>query len=169
MQIREEGLLFGEFDETGCFHIEKSDIYKRLSGKGYKSVEFILRLPEQDELLFVEGKTTLPSADNIERFNEEIADISKKFIDSIRLTTGIWFGEHNAKAVVPTGRDSFFTFGTQIVFVLVIKNRRGKMNTIAERIRRELHREHTLMRFKVLVLREEDAIKRNLVIGDVGE
>ena len=167
MQIREEGLLFGEFDEANCFHIEKSDIYKRLSSKGFKSVEFVLHLPEQNELLFVEGKTTLPAVNNLERFNKEIADISQKFMDSIHLTTGIWFGEHNAKAIVPHGKDSFFTFGMQIIFVLVVKNRKGRLNSIVERIRRELQREHTLMRFKVLVLREEDAVKRNLVIGDV--
>ena len=116
----------------------------------------------------MEGKSTLPSASNLERFNEEIANISQKFMDSIHLALGIWFGEHNAKAVVPSEKDSFFSFGTQVVFVLVVKNLTGRLNSIAERIRQELKREYTLMRFKVLVLREEDAVRRKLVVGDVG-
>ena len=166
MQIREAGLLFGEFDESDCFHIEESKIYSRLKGKGYKSVEFVLRLPDRNELLFVEGKTSLPSEQNVERFHEEIDNISQKFMDSVLLTTGIWFGEHS-KAGAPSNADAFFTYGTQIVFTLVIKNRTWDgLSYIAECIMKKLRREHRLMRFKVLVLREEDAIKRKLVIGD---
>jgi len=170
VQIREAGLLFGKFDEANCFHIEESKIYSCLKGKGYKSVEFVLRLPDRNELLFVEGKTSLPSEQNIERFHEEIANISRKFMDSVLLTIGIWFGEHNAKVAVPENGETFFTYGTQIIFVLVIKNRTWDgLSYIAECILQKLRCEHRLMRFKVLVLREEDAIKRKLVIGDVAE
>jgi hypothetical protein len=169
MRIEESGMLFGEFDEANCFHIEESKIYNHVKGKGYKSVEFVLRRPEQNELLFVEAKPDLPVVSNIKQFDKKIAEISQKFMDSLHLAIGIWFGEHNAKAVVPTGRDSFFTYGTQIVFVLVVKDRKVHLLFTTERIRRELKREITLMRFKVLVLSEEDAIKLNLVIRDVGE
>ena len=50
MRIIEEGLTFGDFIEADCFHIEKTDIYKRLSGRGVKSVEFVLSKPDDNKL-----------------------------------------------------------------------------------------------------------------------
>jgi len=61
MRIIEGDLKFGDFDDENFFHIEKTNIYETLSVQGVKSVEFILNKPEKNELLFVEGKTTLPS------------------------------------------------------------------------------------------------------------
>jgi len=84
MRIIEGGLTFGEFDDANCFHIEKTEIYKRLSVKGIKSVEFILYKQEERKLLFVEAKSTLPSKDNIIVFNEELSEISSKFMDSLQ-------------------------------------------------------------------------------------
>jgi hypothetical protein len=165
MRIPEGGLLFGDFDEVNCFWIEKTDLYRRLSGKGFRSVEFVLSRPEKRELIFVEGRTTMPATANLNRFNEDISEISQKFIDSLHLTCGIWFGEHCSNVVVPQNRESFFMYGTQLVFVLVIKNRIGKLTSIAERIKRELAREHALLGFKVLVMNEELAIKDSLVVN----
>jgi len=167
MRISESDMLFGDFDEANCFWIEKTDIYQRFSGKGIKCVEFVLLRPEIRDLLFVEGRSSLPAQANVERYNEEISEISQKFMDSLQLTCGIWFGEHNRKVDVPRNCNSFLSYGTQIKFILVIKNRRGKLASIAERIKREILREYKLWGFKVIVMNEELAIKDNLVIGEI--
>ncbi|MCL2222571.1 MAG: hypothetical protein FWC20_07815 [Oscillospiraceae bacterium] len=170
MRIIEGGLTFGEFDAKNLFHIEKTNIYKnKFSGDGVKSVEFILNRPEENELLFVEARTTLPSKCNIAHYNKEIADISKKFLDSLQLAIGIWFGSHNPSVDAPQNKESFFTYGKQIILVLVIKNRTGKLTAISERIKQEIHREHKLMGLKVRVWNEELAIKANLIAQENGE
>ena len=164
MRIDEEGLLFGDFELSDCFHIEKTKLYSKLSGRGFKSVEFVLHRPQKHELLFVEGKTTLPSIDNKVKYNDEIVEISQKFMDSLQLTCGIWFGRHNGNVAVPANSSYFFSYGIQIVFVLVIKNRKGNLVRIAEEIKRKISREHKLWRFDVLVLNEDDARTHNLVV-----
>jgi len=164
LRIVEEGLIFGDYNDADFFHIEKTELYKRLSVKGIKSVEFILHQPDKSKLLLVEGKTTLPAKNNIEDFNKEISEISQKFMDSLQLACGIWFGGHNSKVEVPENGASFFRYGIQIVFVLVIKNRKGDLLHIADRIKKRLLREHRLWRFDVLVLNESDAFNERLVV-----
>jgi len=166
MRIPESDMLFGDFDEANCFLIEKTAIYRSISGKGYKSVEFVLSRPESNELLFIEGRSTLPAQANVDRYNEDISDISQKFMDSLQLTCGIWFGQHNASVKVPQNGNSFLKYGTQVTFILVIKNRKGKLTSIAERIKREILREYRLWGFKVLVLNEDLAVRDNLVVGE---
>ena len=77
----------------------------------------VLQLP----LLFVEGKNTLPAKNNVSAFNEEISDISYKFMDSLQLACGIWFGGHNRKVEIPKNGIRFFSYGVQIVFVSIAK------------------------------------------------
>ena len=166
MQINEDGLLFGNFEPSDCFHIENTKLYSKLKGRGFKSVEFVLHKPEERKLLFVEGKTTLPAADNIDKYDEEIAHISQKFMDSFQLSCGIWVGQYNSKVDLPANSAQFFMCGVQIVFVLVIKNRRGNLVRIAEKIKRKLSREHRLLQFEVLVLNEEDARTYQLVVSE---
>ena len=156
-------MVFGEFKEADCFHIEKTDLSKRLSGRGVKSVEFVLSQPMDKRLLFVEAKITLPAANNIVRFEEEIIDISQKFMDSLSLTCGIWFGKHNSEVIAPDNRELFFSYGTQIVFILVIKSRIGDLPHIEDMIKKQLLRERMLWGFDVLALNEEDARKVNLI------
>jgi len=166
MRIAEDGLIFGDYNADDCFHIEKTDVYVRLSGKGVKSVEFILHQPDDRKLLFVEGKSTLPAKGNADAFNEEVTVISQKFMDSLQLACGIWFGEHNQEVEMPKNAENFFKFGEQIVFVLVIKNRKGNLIYIADKIKQLLSREHRLWRFEVLVLNENDAQRKKLVIQE---
>jgi hypothetical protein len=164
MRIIEEGLTFGDFDEANCFHIEKTDIYTQLSGKGIKSVEFVLYKPEDRKLLFIEGKKTLPAKNNKISFDEEISEISYKFMDSLQLACGIWFGGHNSKVEIPKNGTSFFGYGVQIVFILVVKNRTGDLLHIADRIKKQLPKEHRLWKFEVLVLNESKASEERLIV-----
>ena len=163
MRIYESDMVFGDFNEADCFHIEQTDIRKRLASRGVKSVEFVLSQPMEKRILFVEAKSTLPSANNIERFEEEINDISQKFMDSLSLTCGIWFGSHNSEVTAPDNREQFFSYGTQIVFILVIKSRKRDLPHIEDMIKRQLLRERIRWGFDVLAMNEDEAREANLV------
>ena len=164
MRFCESGMTFGDFSESDCFRIEKSEVYIRLSGKGIKTTDFLLHKPEDNKLLFVEAKETLPAKKNREAFNAEIAHISHQFMDSLQLSCGIWFGEHNKTADVPKNSVNFFRYGVQIVFVLVVKERTGSLLYIADKIKQQLPKEHKLWRFDVIVLNKESAQKAKLVV-----
>jgi len=178
MTICESDMVFGEFDEADCFHIEKTTLYKRLSSDKLKSVEFVLHRPERNELFFVEAKTTFPAfinsevvlsaEDNVNSFSTAVTAISQKFMDSLLLACSIWFGKNNAKieieSVIPKNKESFFTYGKQIVFVLVIKNCKTDLTTIADNIKKEIRKRYLILGFKVLVLDEDFARKIKLVI-----
>ena len=166
MRIIENGLVFGDYDDANCFHIEKTDIYNRLSGKGVNSVEFILYRPEDRQLLFIEGKNTLASRTNRVSLNENISKIASKFMDSLQLTCGIWFGEYNRQVEVPKNGINFLQYGVRIIFVLVIKNRKGDLQYIADMIRTQLKKEYRLWKFKILVMNEHNAKKMKLIVSE---
>ena len=86
-------------------------------------------------------------------------------MDSLQLACGIWFGAHNNDVIVPKNGVNFFRYGIQIVFLLVIKNRIGLLY-IANRIKTHLMKEYRLWKFEVLVMNEDDACTKNLVIKE---
>ena len=49
--IPESGMNFGKYDEKDLFHIETSEIYKKL-GDGIPTVEFILKYNENNIALW---------------------------------------------------------------------------------------------------------------------
>ena len=163
-------MVFGDFDEANCFHIENSDLYnKNLSRHGIKSVEFVLYRPEKNKLLFVEGKTSLSAEKSRTRFRKEITNISRKFMDSLQLTCGIWLGGHNGKIELPGNYGSFFGRGVKIIFVLVIKKRKDDFDLlyIADAIKEELLKEQRIWNFNVLALNEARARENNLIANDL--
>ena len=60
--ITESEMNFGKFAESDLFHIEDSQIYKKL-GSGLKTVEFILKNNE-NSIVFLEAKKSVPNAAN---------------------------------------------------------------------------------------------------------
>ena len=89
--IFESGMNF-IVDNT--FHIEQSDIYIKLKGS-IKTVEFIRTI--DDNLLFVEAKSSFPkpdnpSPDNPKNFKNQIDDIYDKFVHSLNLYASIVVG-----------------------------------------------------------------------------
>lgn len=88
--IEESGMIFGPFEQSEVYNIEKSESYNKL-GEGIKSVEFI-HLKENKGLLFVEAKTTCPNPSNQyntedmnRKYEEYFDDISNKFVDSFNI------------------------------------------------------------------------------------
>jgi hypothetical protein len=158
-------MTFGNYDAANLFHIEKSKQYKKLSGRGFKTTEFVLLRSEKEQLWFIEARKTMPAITNVERLEEEILDISQKFIDSFMLTCGIWFGQNNSKAEMPNNRDRFFKYGNKVIFALIIKNSKVKLTAIAEYIKQKFPKNvRALWSFSVVVLNEEMAAEEKIMV-----
>ncbi|MDR3011825.1 MAG: hypothetical protein LBU70_01270 [Chitinispirillales bacterium] len=87
ISIPESGLNFGPYEETDLFYVEKSSIYKSLQKSSTKTVEFILRIRD-DEILFVEAKSSFPNPENpesLDKFKHSVEEIYNKFAHSINL------------------------------------------------------------------------------------
>ncbi|MCL2513652.1 MAG: hypothetical protein FWF08_07100 [Oscillospiraceae bacterium] len=169
MDFKESEMEFGNFDESKCFRIEKSDIYKKnFGGNGFSTVEFVLFRPEKNKLLFVEAKTTLPDISNKEDFNKNVDGIVKKFVDSFYLTLSLWFENNNYdKRELPLNYIDFINKNVEFTMVLVIKNRKADgIKRIKARITERFpKRELRLWKFDVIVMNEDFARKNNLVVS----
>ncbi len=82
LKINESGMIFEFYDED-VFQVEKSDLYKSL-GEKIKTVEFVVRVKE-DDIAFVEAKSSSPNPENEMDFDTYVNEIIAKFIDSFNL------------------------------------------------------------------------------------
>ena len=159
--ITESGI---DFVADNVFYIEKSKQYTCL-GADVQSVEFV-RI-KNDNLLFVEAKTTFPnpnnaSAENFTKFQVAVKEICEKFIHSLNLlasnTIGVNEGDYPDDFVIPDN--------TAIVFVLVIKNHETKWckdiwKSLMDAL--PLYCKRIWMP-TVYVINHQTAIKRNLAV-----
>ena len=81
---------FGKYDEKDLFHIETSEIYKKL-GDGIPTVEFILKY-NGNNIVFLEAKKSCPNVANRYeskekelKFEEYYGSITEKFISSLQI------------------------------------------------------------------------------------
>ena len=88
--IPESGMNFGKYDEKDLFHIETSEIYKKL-GDGIPTVEFILKY-NGNNIVFLEAKKSCPNVANRyeskekeQKFEEYYGSITEKFISSLQI------------------------------------------------------------------------------------
>ena len=155
-----------DFITNNIFHIENSTIYKKISSYKIRSVEFIRIM--NNELLFIEAKTTFPNPENPSeenkiKFQNEIGEICEKYIHSLNLFSSIELGvdeeEYKNDFSIPVK-------GT-LVFLLVVKNH--KIEWCVE-IKRKLEQElpHYLKRIwkpKVFVINHTTAIQLGLTVN----
>ena len=112
------------FIKDNTFRIEKSPVHESVKSNGIKVVEFI-RVKE-NELIFVEAKTSLHNPEKGEKsgeyFRQEVEEIRDKFIHSLNLFSSIKVGIRDAAFA-----DDFVlpTKGS-LVFVLVVKEHENK-------------------------------------------
>ena len=164
------GMRFKDFGSDNCYLMEESRLYqKSLKHLGYKTVEFVVSHSvanmEEHKLVFVEARTTLRPRSTKTRFDNEITDISQKFMDALQIICGVWHGGRKGKVPLPTGFSRFRDDGRKIIFLLVVKNGDKKeLLTVADSIYRKLLKENRLWKFEVKVLNEGLAIKENLVL-----
>ena len=88
--IPESGMNFGKYDKKDLFHIETSEIYKKL-GDGIPTVEFILKY-NGNNIVFLEAKKSCPNVANRYeskekelKFEEYYGSITEKFISSLQI------------------------------------------------------------------------------------
>lgn len=155
-------MKFKNFSDDSCYHIEESAFYqKKLKSSGYKTVEFVVCCNRQgnDETkwMFIEAKTVVRM-----KFDKEISDISQKFMDALQIVCGIG---HTRNPELPNDFISSLGDKKNIVFVLVIKNCEiTALPSVKNAILGKLRREHILWKFDLVVLNEELAKEKNLVL-----
>jgi hypothetical protein len=166
---RNSDIPFEDFDKANCFYIEKSQVYNSLirKNKPIRTVEFILYRPINNDLMFVEAKTSFPFIKNDIDITKNIKEIAQKFMDSFQLSCAVWFGKHDCGNELPTNYNEFFQKNIKFVFVLVIKKewRAKNLNIIKERLNKELKKEIAIWKFDILTLNEKLAKDYKLVIN----
>jgi hypothetical protein len=88
--ISESGMTFGPYPEGQCFHIEKSDCYRRIQ-KGVQTAEFLLLRQQSDgpTVWIVEAKSSCPR-----ELDVYINEIREKLSNSFMLAVACCLGRH---------------------------------------------------------------------------
>ncbi|MBF0425622.1 MAG: hypothetical protein HQL66_07365 [Magnetococcales bacterium] len=106
--IEESGMNFGLYPIDNIFHIEKSNAYAKVSGRGVKMAEFLLLRCEGDcvpEIWIVEAKSStgawseLPKEFRDQAFLDFIRSIRDKFANSLTLGISMRVGRHGQPGV----------------------------------------------------------------------
>jgi hypothetical protein len=124
--IEESKMVFGPFEKTKCFHIEKSFSYAALCS-GIPTVEFILiqndKQTHRDILSFIEAKSSVPKFENRGDFQEFLVQIKDKFAASASLCTAQILGRFPDKSMQDELPAEFrkLPSTTAIRLILVIK------------------------------------------------
>jgi hypothetical protein len=159
--ITESGM---DFIADNVFHIEKSPLYRRLSGS-VKSVEFIRA--KGDKLMFVEAKSSFPKPNDTdngksERFCTEIKEICDKFVHALNLYSSVEVG------VADDGFPADFKPADKVslVFILVINGFENIWcNPINKALRNQVRQSPCVANIwkpEIFVINDKTAAKRNL-------
>lgn len=170
MKFPESDMLFGEFAETDCFRIEKSDLYqKKLMPKGVKTTEFILF--KNGRLYFVEAKKTTP--DYAHRTDENkldcekyINDILTKFSNTLSIYFSMKVGRLPQNEFPQLIRD-LDSKSLRPVLVLVVKNAYERsLDPLKDLLKKSANPILKIWNItdEIVILNEEMAIKKGLVL-----
>jgi hypothetical protein len=76
LTFEESKMTFGPYSDGQYFHLEQSDIYKKIKQDGVKTVEVLLMPENSREILFIEAKQTEPNPEaKYHRLNPAIDEI----------------------------------------------------------------------------------------------
>ena len=143
--IPESGMNFGKYDEKDLFHIETSEIYKKL-GDGIPTVEFILK-------------------DNEQKFEEYYGSITEKFISSLQIYLAAIMNRYQDTSEIGDNLRSVSNMkDVKLKFILVVKNAEDitwLAGPLAE-LRARLLKVRKIWGVEVVVLNEELAGEYNL-------
>lgn len=170
--ITESEMNFGKFAESDLFHIEDSQIYKKL-GSGLKTVEFILKNNE-NSIVFLEAKKSVPNAanryeskDKTEKFEGYYSSVTEKFITSLQVYLSIILDrQQDNKSEVGDGlkiTNSLKDVGLK--FILVVKNAKNEAWLAGPKaeLDNRLIKIKKIWDIKIMVLNEELAKKYKLI------
>jgi len=161
--ISESGLLFGEYEESELFHVEKSTIYKSL-GDGICTVEFVLRR-SLNEILFVEAKSSSPKPNNREDFDEFITGVCEKFAHSIDIFFSLVLRRlDDRKNEMPASFREVEYSTSRLKLVLVIKGHDIRwLSPINDAIKRKLQRQLKTWLLEIAVMNHDLADEYGLL------
>ena len=169
--IEESGMKFGEYRKEDVFRIESSETYiSMFRGKDTKTVEFVMC--HNDDLIFLEAKTSAPNYKNAadknkEKYDEFVSSINQKFCNSVDLFFSSILGRHGKSEISQELLELDYS-NIKILFVIVIKKGseyKDSLRHYQEKFNIELRTKMKLWRISnVLVIDEEKARKRGLVI-----
>ena len=131
--IEESGAIFGPFNEADLFHIEKSEILRKL-GEKIKTVEFVVVRNYNQALVFVEAKSKCPNAANSheneekeKKYEEFFHDVVQKIEDSIRVTLAAILGRYGISREVGQNMQGLTALAKRpLQFVLVLTDPKVK-------------------------------------------
>lgn len=94
--IEESDMTFGPYEETNCFHIEKSQLYKKIQ-EGIKIAEFLL-LEKDDQSMekiwIIEAKKSSPRPATQPNFDDFIQDIYSKMNNTLSVFLAMYLHRH---------------------------------------------------------------------------
>lgn len=167
--IQESDMTFGQYNQEDIFHIEKSEIYKKIYLSGIKAVEFIL-LKDQ-KLLFVEAKKSTAnyaeastSEEKKKKREEFIQEITQKWVDSIHIYCSLILKRiHSSEFSEKLSTEEVIT--GNFVPILVVKNGyKASLIPLRDLLLKKLEPARKIWNIQnILVLNEEQAREHHLL------
>ena len=165
IQIRESGMIFGNYEQPCLYRIENSKLHKEL-GDGIKSVEFIL-LRDANKIFFIEAKSSSPKAEtNAVRYHEFIDEIADKFIHSFNMFSAWKVGRLDDAGEAGDKLQAVRMKDISTIFILVIRgHRREWLLPLQEELNRKLRCQRSIWKSRVIVMNDEIAKQYHLIIS----
>ena len=158
IEFDESGMKFAFPDET-TFHIETSEHYSKVNGKGVQSVECITL--KNGRVLVIEAKKSVPKSKEpeIELFWQ---NIRRKNVDSLMIIfREIWWAETTE---IGSKLLSAINDKPKFVFVLVVNGlSKDVCNGLTEIYRKKIRDVLGIFCAEAIVINEEQAAKRGII------
>lgn len=170
MQIRESGMVFGDYQEDHVYHIEAGGLYQTLRSKGMKCCEFILL--RGGRILLIEAKTSCPrkiEASSLEekkrKYNEYIDEITLKMKHTMQLYASVLLKRLQDESL-PIALDEADLSKYRIKPILVVRTAEKEwLPSLADVLNREIADLKRIWNLDdLLVLNEEMARTKRLII-----
>ena len=166
----ESGMLFIKEPQHEICELEKTELYKRLSNSGVKTVEYIRARKIEDDrhvLTWIEAKTTFPDPQTERNFAGEINAIAVKFARSLEMFAAVMMNK------LPDNESEFEKFRqiyekAQFRMILVIKEHQKEwLWAVTDALHQRLKPHWKIWNLNpskdILVLNEELAIRHQLI------
>ncbi len=173
--IVESGMVFGPFFEGCCFHIEKSEFYRRLNrGRGGVKVAELILHKEGDSgkpvVWIVEAKSSVPRKTNEESFGSYISEVSEKLANSLQLVISGRVGRHGDTVFVRGDKICDIDLsGIAFRFLLIIKGcEKSALSDVKYKLLQSLRRVALIWNLgadPIVVMNDAMAISRGFVTG----
>ncbi|MGR7921231.1 hypothetical protein ACU6RQ_09000 [Zobellella denitrificans] len=162
--IQESGLTFGPFVPDSIFRVERSPCVARLSG--IKACEFAWWSADDGKLIFIEAKSTIPSAKNSpQEYEQYFSDMLEKFDNSLQLLlAGGWIRHTDLAAELSKLIPDLDWQQAEILFYLVVpKAPREYLGALTDKLTQILGRQLKIWRARAFVINEQMARDKGLL------